>query len=87
MTIRNNTAEQPDGDEYQRFARYRQELAQAGEANEIALVSAILGDQDATMAQSAVVVGHLDRRANELLTGPRFPGWADSMAPLIAHHE
>ncbi|MFB4304605.1 hypothetical protein [Actinomadura sp. GTD37] len=73
-------------DEHQRFAHYQQVLARVSAGNEASLVSAVLRDEDVTMAQSAVV-SHLDRRADELLTDPRFPDWADAMAPVIAPRE
>lgn len=76
---------QDDG-EHQRFARYQQDLAQVSEEDEAALVSAVLRDKNVTMAQSAVV-GHLDRRASEFLTDPRFLDWADGMVPVVAPRE
>ncbi|MGW0854363.1 hypothetical protein [Streptomyces sp. NPDC002690] len=50
------------------------------------MVSAVLGDQDVQMGQSAVV-RHVDRRANELLTDARFTAWADLMATVVVHHD
>ena len=75
MTGWNNTAGPPADDEHQRFARYLQDLAQVRKENEAELVSLILRDSDATMAQSAVA-RHLDHRAARLLTDAGFPDWA-----------
>ncbi|MFJ3876688.1 hypothetical protein ACIPW5_04430 [Streptomyces sp. NPDC090077] len=68
--------------EHRRYARYLRALEGVGEAEEAELVAAVLRDEDAVMAESAVN-RHLERRAAELLTGPRFPAWAAMMAPVI----
>ncbi|MFI7615853.1 hypothetical protein ACIBP6_32005 [Nonomuraea terrae] len=86
MSGRNNTAGPPADDEHQRFARYLQDLAQVHQENEADLVSLILRDSDATMAQSAVA-RHLDHRAARLLADARFPGWAYTVATVIAEWE
>lgn len=75
--------EEPD--EHRRFAHYLHALESVGEANEADLVAAVLRDQDATMAQSAVG-RHLDRRATQLLATPVFTAWAHTMATVIAGH-
>ncbi|MFF4509456.1 hypothetical protein [Streptomyces sp. NPDC001401] len=69
--------------EHRRFARYLQALEAVAEADEADLVAAVLRDQDATMADSAVG-RHLDRRAADLLTGPWFTAWAQTMTEVIA---
>ncbi|WP_413759618.1 hypothetical protein [Streptomyces sp. MMBL 11-3] len=69
--------------EHRRFARYLQALETVAEADEAGLVAAVLRDQDATMADSAVG-RHLDRRAADLLTGPWFTAWAQTMTEVIA---
>ncbi|GAA4595938.1 hypothetical protein GCM10023194_66760 [Planotetraspora phitsanulokensis] len=86
MTGRNDAGGLPADDEHQRFARYLQDLAQVREENEVDLVSVVLRDPDATMAQSAVV-RHLDNRAARLLTDAGFPDWAHSMATVIGERE
>jgi hypothetical protein len=72
--------------EHRRFARYLRALEAVTEADEAELVAAVLRDQDATMADSAVG-RHLDRRAVGLLTGPRFTAWARTMTEVIADRE
>jgi hypothetical protein len=69
--------------EHRRFARYLQALETVAEADETDLVAAVLRDQDATMADSAVG-RHLDRRAAQLLTDQAFTAWAQTMAEMIA---
>jgi hypothetical protein len=86
VTGRNDTAGQPADDEHQRFARYLQDLAQVRADNEADLVSVVLRDPDAAMAQSAVV-RHLDYRAAQLLTDRGFPEWARTMATVIGERE
>ncbi|WP_406180497.1 hypothetical protein [Streptomyces sp. NBC_01006] len=69
--------------EHWRYGRHLDALAAAaagvGEADAVA---AVLRDRDPVMAESAVVT-HLDRRAAQLLTDPRFPGWARAMGTAI----
>lgn len=73
----------PDGpDEHQRFAEYLHALARALDAEEAALVDAVLGDSDQVMAEAAVV-RHLDTRAAALHRGPEFPAWAQRMAAAV----
>ncbi|HZF89070.1 hypothetical protein [Streptomyces sp.] len=69
--------------EHRRFARYLQALEAVAEADEAGLVAAVLGDEDATMADSAVS-RHLDRRAAALLDGPAFGEWTGTMAEVVA---
>ncbi|MFF3056362.1 hypothetical protein [Streptomyces sp. NPDC057909] len=69
--------------ELRRFARYLQALEAVAEADEADLVAAVLRDQDTAMADSAVG-RHLDRRAADLLTEPRFTAWAQTMTGVIA---
>jgi hypothetical protein len=68
---------------HRRFANYLQALADVAEADEADLVAAVLRDEDATMADSAVG-RHLDRRAAALLTDPRFTAWAHTLSEVIA---
>lgn len=75
-----HTDEEPA--EHRRFANYLQALEAVAETDEAALVAAVLRDRDATMADSAVS-RHLDRRAADLLTDPRFTAWAQTMTEVI----
>ncbi|MFE5097400.1 hypothetical protein ACFRCI_45780 [Streptomyces sp. NPDC056638] len=79
-----HTDEEPA--EHRRFAHYLQALETVAEADEADLVAAVLRDQDATMADSAVG-RHLDRRAAGLLTEPRFTAWAQTMTEVIADRD
>ncbi|MFF7776419.1 hypothetical protein ACFZCG_18575 [Streptomyces tanashiensis] len=72
--------------EHRRFARYLKALEAVAEASEVELVAAVLRDEDAAMANSAVL-RHLDRRAAGLLAGPRFTAWAQAVAEVIARRE
>ncbi|WP_017602364.1 hypothetical protein [Nocardiopsis lucentensis] len=72
--------------EHRRYAAYLEVLDTATEANETELVTAVLGDEDAIMAQAAVVA-HINRRACQLLTDSRFAVWADSIAAVIMEWE
>jgi hypothetical protein len=72
--------------EHRRFARYLQALDAVAEADEAELVAGVLRDQDATMADSAVG-RHLDRRAADLLTDPRFTAWAQTLTEVIADRD
>jgi hypothetical protein len=78
----NDTGKQPAEDEHQRFARYVRELADVRQEDEAELVRSVLRDPDAVMAQSAVA-RHLDRRAMQLLTDPRFGDWFHAMNNLV----
>ncbi|MFF3356379.1 hypothetical protein ACFYWN_27900 [Streptomyces sp. NPDC002917] len=49
-------------------------------------MAAVLRDQDATVADSAVG-RHLDRRAADLLTDPRFTAWAQNLTEVIADRD
>jgi hypothetical protein len=86
MTGRRATSGQPDGDEHQRFARHLQDLAAVAAEDEVELVAEVLRDPDATMAQSAVV-RHVDRRAAQLLSDPRFASWERDLAAVIGERE
>jgi hypothetical protein len=55
------------------------------DAEETALVAAVLGDPDQVMAQSAVV-RHLDARAAALHRDPEFSTWAQRMAAAVDLH-
>ncbi|WP_392753206.1 hypothetical protein [Streptomyces sp. LN590] len=72
--------------EHRRFARYLQALEAVAETDEVALVAAVLHDQDATMADSAVG-RHLDRRAADLLTDAKFTAWAQTLTEVIADRD
>ncbi|WP_330302048.1 MULTISPECIES: hypothetical protein [unclassified Streptomyces] len=72
--------------EHRRFTHYLHALATVAETDEADLVAAVLHDQDATMADSAVG-RHLDRRAAGLLTDPQFTAWAQTMAEAIADRD
>jgi len=68
--------------EHRRYARHLRALDSVAETEEADLVAAVLCDEDAQMAQSAVV-HHIDRRAAQLLTDARFTAWAHRMATVI----
>ncbi|WP_331749832.1 hypothetical protein OG963_43040 (plasmid) [Streptomyces sp. NBC_01707] len=72
--------------EHRRFVRYLQALEAVAETDEVALVAAVLCDQDATMADSAVG-RHLDRRAADLLTDAKFTAWAQTLTEVIADRD
>ncbi|MEV7522295.1 hypothetical protein [Streptomyces sp. NPDC091371] len=69
--------------EHQRYADYLRALEAVTEADEAGLVEEVLRDEDPAMADSAVAL-HMERRAADLLTDPRFDRWARTMTPLIA---
>ncbi|MER5227581.1 hypothetical protein [Streptomyces flaveus] len=71
--------------EHRRFARYLSALETVAEADEAELVTAVLQDEDAPMAQS-VVVRHVDRRAAELLADSRFTAWAHTLTGVVAEY-
>ncbi|MFJ7496325.1 hypothetical protein ACIQZB_35190 [Streptomyces sp. NPDC097727] len=73
-------------DEHQRFARYLHELTVVRDEDEADLVTRILRDPDATMAQSAIV-RHVDRRAAQLLIHDGFTAWSRVMAEICAERE
>ncbi|MFK0046647.1 hypothetical protein ACIQU4_21565 [Streptomyces sp. NPDC090741] len=69
--------------EHWRYGRHLEALAAAAAGvGEAGAVAAVLRDRDPVMAESAVVT-HLDRRAAQLMTDPRFPGWARAMGTAI----
>ncbi|WP_406372089.1 hypothetical protein OH781_25495 [Streptomyces sp. NBC_01550] len=72
--------------EHRRFVRYLQALEAVAETDEVALVAAVLRDQDAAMADSAVG-RHLDRRAADLLTDAKFTAWAQTLTEVIADRD
>ncbi|MFB7312089.1 hypothetical protein [Streptomyces sp. NPDC056192] len=72
--------------EHRRFAGYLQALEAVAEGDEADLVTAVLRDQDMTMADSAVG-HHLDCRAADLLTDPRFTTWAQALTEVIADRD
>ncbi|WP_406404783.1 hypothetical protein OH805_37005 [Streptomyces sp. NBC_00879] len=72
--------------EHRRFAHYLEALEVVAEGDEADLVAAVLRDQDATMADSAVG-RHLDRRAAGLLSDPRFTAWAQTLSEVIADRD
>lgn len=77
--------DQPFGEEppeHLRYRRYLQDLEEVPEADEVTLVTTVLKDPDALMAESAVN-RHLERRAAHLLTDPVFTAWAQTLAPAI----
>lgn len=69
--------------EHRRFGRYLTALEAVAEGGEVELVAAVLRDEDAAMAQSAVV-RHIDRRAAQLLADTRFTAWARTMTGVVA---
>jgi hypothetical protein len=71
--------------EHARWAHYQQTLARVPDADETALVAAVLEDPDQAMAQSAVA-GHLDLRATALHHVPAYLAWAERMAGVIDHY-
>ncbi|HEY9373524.1 hypothetical protein [Streptomyces sp.] len=75
-----------DPAEHRRFARHLAALGAVAEADEAELVTTVLGDEDTTMAVSAVI-RHLDRRAAQLMSDPRFSAWAHAMAAATGEHD
>jgi hypothetical protein len=69
--------------EHLRFAAHLQALRQVPDDEELALVTEILQDPDATMAQGTVL-RHLDRRASTLIQRPDYLPWAQAMASVVA---
>ncbi|MEV6951121.1 hypothetical protein [Streptomyces sp. NPDC051183] len=78
-----DTDEEPEPAEHLRYADYLRALEAVAEADEVALLAAVLRDPDEGMAESAVSF-HLDGRAADLLALPGFPAWAGTMAEVIA---
>ncbi|WP_030719796.1 hypothetical protein [Streptomyces sp. NRRL F-2580] len=68
--------------EHRRYAHYLELLESVPEAEEAGLLAAVLRDDCASMAESAVN-RHLERRAARLLTDARFPDWARTTAAVI----
>ncbi|MER5402067.1 hypothetical protein [Streptomyces sp. NPDC002599] len=68
--------------EHLRYRRHLQDLEGVSEADEPALVATVLRDPDRSMAQAAIN-RHLERRAAQLLTGPRFVTWARTMTTVV----
>ncbi|MGE7387856.1 hypothetical protein ACQKM2_20505 [Streptomyces sp. NPDC004126] len=68
--------------EHRRHARYLRALDSVAGVEEADLLAAVLRDDDAVMAESAVN-HHLERRAAEQLTSPQFPAWASMMATVV----
>lgn len=79
------TGPTPDDEppEHLRYARYLEELEAVADSGEFALVAAVLEDEDALMAESAVC-RHLDRRAERALTDAAFADWSRGMAAVVA---
>lgn len=72
--------------EHRRFARYLTALEAVAEADEAELVAAVLRDEDAVMAQSAVV-HHIDSRAARLSTDSRFGAWVHTLTGVIGERD
>ncbi len=79
------SADDPDWepDEHVRFACYRRAFDKVSDEDAAALVTRVLTDPDAGMANSAVCE-YLDRRAAELLTDPGYPSWCLEMTGPVA---
>ncbi|GAA2776077.1 hypothetical protein [Streptomyces showdoensis] len=79
------SADDPDWepDEHVRFARYREVFDKVSDEDAAALVTRVLTDPDAGMANSAVCE-YLDRRAAELLTDPGYPSWCRELTGPVA---
>jgi hypothetical protein len=72
--------------EHRRFARHLaalEALEAVGNTGEAEVVNTVLRDEDATMAQSAVL-RHIDRTALRLLADPFFPAWAHALTDVVA---
>jgi hypothetical protein len=83
MTAEDGSQDTPD--EHARFAAHLQALSQVCGDAELALVTEVLTDPDAVMAQSAVS-RHLDQRAGTLLPGPQYLPWARAMTGVVASY-
>ncbi|MFF3417536.1 hypothetical protein ACFYW9_22945 [Streptomyces sp. NPDC002698] len=68
--------------EHLRYRCHLQDLEGVSEADEPALVATVLRDPDRSMAQAAIN-RHLERRAAQLLTDPRFVTWARTMTTVV----
>ncbi|MGW4895607.1 hypothetical protein ACWEQL_25570 [Kitasatospora sp. NPDC004240] len=68
--------------EHRRYARHLAALESVAEEGEADLLATVLRDECVSMAEAAVNQ-HLERRAAEQLTGPRFPAWAGMMATVV----
>ncbi|MET9902440.1 hypothetical protein [Streptomyces sp. NPDC006446] len=68
--------------EHLRYRRHLHDLEGVAEADEPTLVATVLRDPDGSMAQAAVT-RHLERRAAQLLTDPRFTTWAQTMTTVV----
>ncbi|MGW0604832.1 hypothetical protein [Streptomyces sp. NPDC002640] len=72
--------------EHRRFARHLaalEALETVGDPEEAEAVTTVLRDEDATMAQSAVL-RHVDRTALRLLADPAFPAWVRALTGVVA---
>ncbi|WP_262413931.1 hypothetical protein [Actinacidiphila acidipaludis] len=76
---------QDEPDEHLRFAAYLDSLEHVPSADELTLVRRVLTDEHRGMAQSAVL-RHMDRRAEALLLGADFAGWAASIQAAVDGH-
>ncbi|WP_405463290.1 hypothetical protein OG783_02735 [Streptomyces jietaisiensis] len=83
--MNHHDASLPEPAEHRRFAHYLSELQQVTDADEAGLVGEVLADPDRTMARSAVV-RHIDRRAADLLPGPAYERWTETMAQAVVGH-
>ncbi|OKI30170.1 hypothetical protein [Streptomyces sp. CB03911] len=69
-------------DEHERYAHYLRLLADVPEAEEFALVAAVLRDVGPAIGRAAVEF-HVDLRAAELLRTPELADWAAAMSELL----
>ncbi|MYV96948.1 hypothetical protein [Streptomyces sp. SID3343] len=83
-----DVAEAIEGDEHARYAYYigAFERSEVDGAGEFELLAGVVGDPDPSMAE-AVVIRHLDRRAEVLAAGAEFAAWSARVAPMIGHWE
>jgi hypothetical protein len=81
MTAEDSGQDKPT--EHLKFAAHLQALRQVPDDEELALVTEVLQDPDATMAQSAVL-RHLDRRASTLIQRPDYMPWSRAIASVVA---
>lgn len=76
----------PEPAEHTRYRGYLEALSQAGGPDECSVISAVLGDPDQVMADSAIL-RHLDLRAAQMGSGAAFTAWSRQVATAIHGRE
>ncbi|MEU9234447.1 hypothetical protein [Streptomyces subrutilus] len=71
--------------EHARYRQYLQALAHVSDEMELAVVRAVLTDDDLGMA-CAAVLRHIELRSVELLREPEYTAWEQGLAQVVAGH-